>query len=478
MADKVILAPGTTKYFLLNGVPKSRGAYDIEVLDDEQVEIYCVGNKSDVLVRKRPVTEFYESDGITQIPTVAALITYLTSGDFFFRVASSEQVVSTEAELIAADKTKPILVDGEVTITASIEIPAEGITLRGHSFDISKLVCTEDGVALFTSPVGGSGNVLIERVGLESSGAGSKIFDYVGVSGNEAAEFNVVNFNNSDTIGEFGNFRQYLENGTGRFGGKSKIIFAGAMNGARITTSIARGLGLTASDYLFVAGAGLVIASSFENDMNVDLGASGRLCDFSAANFSQANIFQIKSAKVFRDAVVAVDYSTIIPNLSQDALQSDFSDNIGLGNTRRRATATLSAETVTVIALVDTYYRLAGTFTISDLVHFDSIANGEVRCLDNVARLYKISGFLSLASTANDVIDIRVIKDDGSTQEEITHIKTVCNNLAGARDVGFVNISFVAELVALDTLYLEVENKTGANNITAELDSYFQIVEV
>ena len=55
-------------------------------------------------------------------------------------------------------------IDGIIDYTGSgfdIVIPAGGLNLKGHSFDVSKIICSDTDFSLFNSPVGGSGNLVL-----------------------------------------------------------------------------------------------------------------------------------------------------------------------------------------------------------------------------------------------------------------------------------------------------------------------------
>ena len=134
-----------------------------------------------------------------------------------------------------------------------------------------------------TSPVGGSGNVLIENVGLETSGTSSQLFALTDATGFNAIEMNKVNFNNCTSLGYLDGYRQGLENGTGRFGKTPELEFRSPwVGGYRITTSITRGLSNITS--LFKAGAGFTFAGRVAIGMNCDLPATGAFIDFAESN--------------------------------------------------------------------------------------------------------------------------------------------------------------------------------------------------
>ena len=385
----------------------------------------------------------------------------------------------------AADFDSPIrsdieyFIDGVVDMgSTSIEVPAGGIYLHGYNFDVSQLTSTENNYTMFTSPAGGSGNVLWHDLGVSVSGTSSQVFNLVSDTGNEALELNRINFNSCTSLGEIDNYRQILEVGNGRFGGTPEITLKNAMNGYRVTETIVRGLSNISA--LFKAGSGLAFSGRFITDINCDLPATGALLDFAPANFSNNESLLIQGAFITRSGVIDASDTTIYPNIDHEDVQSNWVGNTGLPNTSKYIKTNCSAEVVTTVSLANTYYTLAGTQTVEKSVHFDMPANGELRALSGSGD-YHVSGDIILVGTANDEIDIRVTKstDGGSTwPTEVNHMKRQINNIVGARDVAFYPLSFIVTLNKNDRIRLEVENKTAARNVTMEIDSYFIVSEV
>lgn len=370
-------------------------------------------------------------------------------------------------------------IDGIVDLGArQLEVPVGGLYLSGHNFDLSRLVSSEVGYQMFTSPVGGSGNILGRDVTFTTSGSGSQVWDINGATGDEAIEFDKVNYNDCTSLGVIDNYRQYLEVGTGRFGGTPVLEFKGVWGGARISTSIVRNLSNLSA--LFKAGAGLTFIGRFITDINCDLPTTGALADFSESHFLNDESLVIQGAYITRNFAVNAKDAGILPNISPQSVKSNFQDNTGVGNTNKYIKVTCSAETVTTVTAADTYYQLLGTFTVDKNVHFSMPTNGQFELLTGAGD-YLVSGNLSIVGTANDQLDVRVTKstDSGATfPTTVAHIGRVVNNLSGARDVAFFPLSFVIDLEQGDRLRLEIENKSGANDVTMELESFFIVSEI
>lgn len=395
-------------------------------------------------------------------------------------IPTSVKVIKKASDFPAViDSTIEYIIDGVIDMSGvSIEVPSTGFYASGHNFDVSQLVCSDDNYTMFTSPIGGSGNILFRDFSIETSGANSKAYGLVGATGNEAIELEKVNYNNCTSLGVIDDYRQYLEVGTGRFGGTPELTFEGPWGGARISTSIVRGLSNLGA--LFKKGASLTFSGRFITDINCDLPVTGALLDFEPGNFTNDESLVLQGAYISRQGALNPSDTGLTPNINQDSIKSNWDSNSGLANTTRYIKGNCSAEVLTPIALINTYYPLLGAFTIEKQTHFDMPANGEFRALTGAGD-YLVSGNISITGTANDVVDIRVTKstDSGATwPTEISHISRVVNNIVGARDVAFFPISFIANLSKNDRVRLEVENKTGANSITMELDSFFIVSEL
>ena len=397
--------------------------------------------------------------------------------DTTYETVDSVVVVTKASDFGVIDSTKIYLIAGIIDMTGvSLEVPSGGMNIIGYTFDVSQLVNTEASYTMFTSPVGGSGNLLIENVGLETSGASSSVFALTDATGFNAVEMNKVNFNNCTSLGYLDGFRQGLENGTGRFGGTPELEFRSAwVGGYRTTTTITRGLSNITS--LFKAGAGFTFAGRFAIGINCDLPATGALIDFSASNIDNDESLELFDCRVTRQGVLDATDTTIHPNIDHTSVKCLWDNNAGIPNTTRYIKASVTTEVATVVSAIDTYYPLAGTLTVETSSHFDMPANGEFRLL-TANGTYQLTGDFVLDAPANDTIDLRVTKstDGGATYPtEITHIRRQVNSFVGGRDVAFVPVNFIATLAKDDRIRIEVENKTSTGDITAELDSFFII---
>lgn len=391
--------------------------------------------------------------------------------------------VTSAAQLSGAlDSTKEYFLDGIVDFTGtgfSIEVPQGGLNLRGYNFDISGLKCDDAAYTMFTSPAGGSGNVLGADYLIDVNGAGSQVYDIVSDTGFEAFEFSRINYNNCTSLGKIDNYRQGLEVGTGRFGGSPSLELVGAwVGGFRITTSIVRSLSAGMTEPLFKAGAAFVMQSRFLTDINVDLPASSAFLDFAPANFPNPSTLQLTAATVTRSGVSDASDANLTPNIASSALSSSWSDNIGLNNTFEGGKAKVSSEALTTVTQ-NVFTDLLGTWATSGLQHFDSPSSGQLRHLGNSPREYKLIGNFVIEGSQNDIVTVKAVKWDNSTAgfADIESQTRTINQLQGARNVGFFTLTSSILLDQNDYVKIQVTDASASNDVTAELDSFFQIEE-
>lgn len=381
------------------------------------------------------------------------------------------------------DSTKVYVLDGIIDFSGTglnIEVPAGGISITGSTFDISKLICSDTNYTLFTSLVGGSGNILGVDYAVEITGTGAQVYDLTDATGFNAFEFSRINYNNCSSLGTITDYRQGLEIGTGRFGGQPELTLAGTwIGGYFIDTSIVRSL-IDGAYSLYKAGAGFTMASRFRSNQNIDLPASASFFDFAPANFSNPSTVQIDGAIVTRAGVFDATDSNITPNMTQADLVAAWSDNNGMPNTFEGGSIGVTTEVATTITVDGQFEDLDATlWTSADLQHFDNPSGNQLRHLGNTPREYKVIASFSLDSTANNTISLRVSKFDSSTTSTSTVLTQTrqVNNLVGGRDVAFFNININTTLDQNDYIFLEVANIGATNNITAEVDGYYVVEE-
>lgn len=375
--------------------------------------------------------------------------------------------------------TDQYYIDGTIQMgSRSLEVPVGGLHLAGLDIELSRLESNEPNYTMFTSPISGSGNMLGVDYTVTTSGANSKVYDIEDASGFNAVELYRVNYTNCTSLGSMTGYRQGLEVGTGRFGGSPSLTLVGTwLGGFRLTTTIVRSLDSAMTEPLFKAGAGFVMSSRFLTDINVDLPPLAALADFTTTNFVNPSTFQIQGAIITRGFVSNADDTNLIPNMSQSDLASSWINNQGMRNTFTGGRCVTTTEVATNIVTQNVFEYLAGVRVASDLQHFDSPVDGQLRQLGNNPREYTVVLDKTIQGKANNDLTIRLRRWDNSSSTFVTEYtqKRPVNNLSGGRDVAFFTIMARVEMDANDYVFLEIANNSGTTNVTAQEDSFFVV---
>ena len=403
--------------------------------------------------------------------------------ELFTSVESLElnnRVIVKEASDLSGtlDSAKDYFIDGVIDMGGqSIEVPAGGLSISGYNLKVSKLASTASSYTMFTSPIGGSGDIIFKDLSVDVSGSNSKVYDIRGATGFESVEIVRLNYDNCSSLGTIDSYRQGFETGTGRFGGTPELELAGNwLGGYFIDSSIVRNI--SAGSYsLFKSGTGLTFGSRFRSNQNIDLPTGVRFMDFAPANFPNPSTLQLAECIVTRNGVVDATDTGIIPNISASDLASDWHSNIGIKNTFVGGELDTTAEVVTTISTAGVFVDLNGTYTSSDLQHFDVPASGQLRHLGNSPREFSLSGQFIIDSNANNEIDLKIVvfRSSTSTFEDSKTQRRVVNNLVGGRDVAYFNLASNIILDQNDYVKIQVANVGATNNVTSELDSYFNV---
>ena len=375
------------------------------------------------------------------------------------------------------DSTKDYFIDGTITITGvEIEVPVGGLTMTGYGNDLSMLICTDDNCTVFKSPVGGSGSVLQSGISIEVSGANSKVYELVSSAGFSVFAANNVAWQNCTSLGSLDNYLQGLETRTTRTGGQPELELIGAWGrGYAVRTSTV--FNLTDGTYsIYKAGLAFVMQSRFSSDVNLTLPTGASFFDFSDTNFPNSSTLDIRDTIITRNGLIVPNDALLTPNISASNLSCSWKGNNGLPNTFVGAIATITTEIETVISAVDTPAVLLGTVTTSDLQHFDSPANGQLRHLGSNPREYTVNFDFVLDGASNAEYKIELVKDDGATSVVYQQTRVI-NNLQGGRDVAYYSGLANIVLNKDEFVYWQVTNLTSGSNCTLENDGSWSVEE-
>lgn len=381
------------------------------------------------------------------------------------------------------DSTKEYFLDGIIDMgTTEITVPNDGIILKGYSFANSGLISSEDNYTMFKTLIaiaGGGGGLLMSSMFVSVTGSGSKVYDMSDSDGQHAIELDKFNYINCTSLGVLDGYRQGLELDTGRFGGSPSLTLSGAwLGGYRVSTSIVRNMSNTTAEPLFKKGIDFVMQSRFLTDINCDLGTLQPLLDFEDTNFPNPSTLEIKNAIITRNGLSVPNDLNITPNITASNLSCSWRINNGIPNTFVGAIATITTEVETGVT-GGLPFILLGTFTNTDMQHFDSPSNGQLRHLGDNPREYTVNFDFSLDGGANQTYQIDLIKNDGLPSIVYSQ-RRVINNLQGggsSRDIGYFTGLANVILNKNDYVYWQISNLTNNNNCTLELDSSWSVEE-
>jgi hypothetical protein len=376
------------------------------------------------------------------------------------------------------DSDKEYFIDGIIDMgTTQIVVPVGGLSMRGLNFDVSGLTSSEDNYIMFISETAiiGSGDFLMQNMFISVTGTASKVYGVYDATGNNAFELIRVNYIDCTSLGDMYNYRQGLENGTGRFGGSPSLTLHGTWQGGfRLTTSIVRQMSDITTEPLFKAGTAFLMTSRFLTDINCDLGDLQPFTDFALANFPNDSTVQFKGTLMTRGGISNSEDANITPFLTPNLISCDWDNNIGMPNTFIGGSVRTTAEIVTSIVTIGVAVPLAGTWVASDLQHFDSPSNGVLRHIGTDPKSYRISFGFSMEGTATETIKIQLLVNEVVAYEQIR----VVNNLqGGSRDTSYFSGAANFNMQKNETVYWKVMNLSSSDDVTAEIDSQWIVEE-
>ena len=390
-------------------------------------------------------------------------------------ILSNIIVVRQSSDFGTIDSTKVYKIDGQVDMgTTSIALPVGGINLQGLTPGVSSLYSSEDNYTLFSSL--SCGDVIHSGVTISVTGANSKVYDLKSSNGLSRYSAEKIIYQDCTSLGELDNFLQGLEDIVVRVGGSPSLTLTGAwLSGFLSSPSLVTSLDAGMTEPLFKAGTGFLMSRRFITDLNCDLPASAALTDFAPANFVFPSTLIFNDTLITRDGVLSPDDANLTPNISASDLVSAWSGNTGLPNTFVGGEMELTTEIGTAIITQNVSEVLLGTWTVADLQHFDSPANGQLRHLGVTPVEYSVSWDFILDGAPNAEYKIELIKDSGGV-ETVVHSQTrVINNLQGGRDVAYFTGTHHENLTQNDFTYWKVSNTTGTQNCTLELGSTWDV---
>lgn len=373
-----------------------------------------------------------------------------------------------EAPLVS---NKLYVIDGALDITGhTIEVPVGGVEFEGLGFNVSSLTTTDAGTALFTSPVGGCGDLLFKDFAITTSGAGSSVFALTDTDGTHSVEYARVNFNGCSSLGYMDGFRQGLETGTGRFGGTPDLEFRGTWAGGYfIATSILRGV--TDSTYsIYKCAVGQTFASRFGGNPNIVLPPNVTAFEMTAANFGGDELLQISGA-TFNGG------GTVFAGITETSTKVRVKNTRGTPNTFVGGFWSISATAATGTAVANDFYKLAGTTTGLGLAWFTLPGNNNItmNSTERVQTLTTFSG--SFSGGNNKVFTLKFRIWDNSAGAYVDSTEAVFTTGGTGK---FESVTFFTPRLALDEndrIEIWIANNTDGSSITADVNTQMLIKE-
>lgn len=489
--------PNKTQYWGVTSTTDqtSQVTYGVELIDstgifdDTEIVFMCYIHAGFSSFKQQVVGSSIEGGGaIPVLPNLEDKITFWDDSTKNIRVTDFELIkelfsspsvvpIMEASDFGVIDSTKIYLIEKHIDMTGvTVEVPAGGIFINGYTAGVSSLYCSDDNHTVFTSAVGGCGTVSFQNVGIMIDGANSMLADLTAIPFSSISFRDVV-FTNVSKIGIFDSFFQGLELDTFRTGGTPTIELKGAWSsGYRVTTSLTRFLDPTMTEPLFKAGTGFVMQSRFLTDMNLDLPALAPFFDFSPTNFPNPSTLRLFDCEITRNGVYNAEDTNITPNIDCKHLSSQWDGNQGICNTFVGGKSTVTTEITTPISLIGVFYDLLGTYTSTNLEHFDDVSSGMLRHLGNNPREFIIPINFTLDSGSNDQISLKTVKwDDSLGQfEDIDTTTRQVNSLVGPRDVVFFNYEVDVILNKNDYIKFQVANLSSTANITIDNGSNYR----
>lgn len=271
-------------------------------------------------------------DTLTTNATTYGINTSYIKVQSTFKEKLNEIVIRNKIDLINRDLSSELtyVIDSTNFNAVSgdyILIPADGLTIAGYGFDTSILNKNVAGQALFKSPVGGSGNLILKDLKIDS-GAGS-VFDIEDSDGTHAIEFNDVNFENCASLGKIKHYRQFTGQTIGMYFCSDGLMVSGAWNGFVMSKLHVRNFAATGT--LFKKDTDTNFSNRFALGVNIS-GVTGiKVFDFDNTIFTRDRMLQLDDCTFEVNGIInESNTSALIPNIGPNDPKCKWSNSEGI----------------------------------------------------------------------------------------------------------------------------------------------------
>ena len=291
----------------------------------------------------------------------------------------------------------------------------------------------------------------------------------------ELNRFNLLSFpaggpplwGHNNQMGYIKDIRQGFIGTFSAFGFENGFVCAGAWAGGfrvqntlfRVFSGIAFG-----SDPLDTVSFQLRMAS--EANLSIPLGSIGY--DFPETAFSFTGQYQLQGGNVSGDGTYVTDWYGRSPAFDKNA---NFEGNTGVQNTFQGGEWSNNADNTTTINTIDVWEDLVVTTDNKFLTWFTEV-NGVFTYEGGNPLDIRVDLFPTLTGKSNDVVQIRIIKEDSLAT--ITELKRSQITIQGTTAQGRaenVTVATTDQLVLGDKIRFQVRNTSGTTDINCLLDS-------
>lgn len=335
----------------------------------------------------------------------------------------------------------------------------------GFSANIAGIIDSTDNYTMFN----GGGQLFVNGIKFTTSGANSKVFDVTGQDAFNAIEFINTNFEDCTSLGEINAYRQGLFENVAIFGSSDGLTLSGVWGGGfRVITTIVRTFDQSnTGGKVFQAGTGLQFSSRFASDANIQVNGTSVAYSFTESNFVNDQDFQLLGGEISGTG-------TYVEGITVASTKSLW-NSVGIDVTFPGAKMVVSSQATTTIPSSGTKVKIAGTFTYSNAIWFDTSIQNRMELLSTFSGSYRALGSLSLTSGNNRQIAIWLRTFNNSDVLQYEKAFEITTNGVGRAE----NVSIVDTIDLEEGYYVElwVSNETNSDNVTLLDNSNFFIEE-
>jgi len=384
-------------------------------------------------------------------------------------VTSPDQLAGT------LQSNKLYFIDGTVDMgSTQIVVPTGGLRIGGYGPGVSCLKSSVNNYTMFIAQAGSySGNLSLNDLDFEVTGAGSKVVDIDNQQNSSTLEFNSVNFVACTAVGVAANYRQGLARDVAWISITDGLTLSGTWAGgfAAFDSII---VGAPMSGVLFRAGASLTLGGSFRSNINaLSLGTNGGIfCDFAPVNILLDAGFALSGLRTN-------PLSNTLPNMPATSTKALIQDCVGIGNTYPGAAHIPVADSVITITAQNTLTQITGAMTLVEPYWFSTANTNGLRSDCAQAVEGRADGTMSFSGQANTEISVQLRHFIAATSsyENVgpEYEATINGGLLGTLAS---NVSFGATVTMQqgDRAEVWVKNRSGTNNITLKSGGQFEVL--